>query len=359
MGKIYVDEILPGTGTDLFVNGSKFYANFIGEVKQFRTRRATSKDFPFWNLSLPDQIIPFIIYPDYANYLRNIKVEAFNSTLIGTSVSASSVTITTPSITLLSGTLIYFHTLNQFRTIISSNILSTTHTIDEPLTASAQSCSIVDQSNYISTFSGNWVGTAFTLDDNAQNRILLDALIEDAYYQGASMNANLITPINPSNWIILRWGTTDINITSFNPITRVINIASGTPSGTTIELYPHRILNSNDARHKQVEDSVLINNGMQIISGLRLRDRIQGHRHNDSGHIHPFINGLITGYGVNVNNTDGVGNVTWGIQTQTSTGYANITDPTNNGINGTPRTGQFARPRGLGVIFYEFVGRVI
>jgi hypothetical protein len=343
MGRIYVDEILPGTGNDLFINGSKFYTNFIGEIKQFRTRRTTSKDFPFWNLSLPDQIIPFITYPDYIDYLRNIKVEAFNSTLIGASVSSSSVTITTPSITLLSGTLIYFHTLGRFRTIISNNILSTTHTIDEPLTASAQSCSIIDQSTYVSSFSGSWVGTAFTLTDNPQNRILLDALSEDAYYQGANFNANLITPINPSNWITLRWGgITDITIASFNPTTRVINVTSGAPTGTTIELFPHRILNSSDARHRQIDDSTLINNGIQVISGLRLRDRSQGHIHNistiqagstynDAGPAAPLVN----------------------------IGTFNTSSPSTDTLNGTPRTGQFTRPRGLGVIFYEYVGRVV
>jgi hypothetical protein len=344
MGRIYVDEILPGTGTDLFINGSKFYTNFIGEIKQFRTRRATSKDFPFWDLSLPDQTIPFINYPDYTDYLRNIKVEAFNSTLIGASVSSSSVTITTPSITLLTGTLIYFHTLGQFRIIISNNTLSTTHTIDEPLTASAQSCSIIDQSTYVSSFSGSWSGTAFTLTDNPQNRILLDALSEDAYYQGANFNANLITPINPSNWITLRWGTTDINISSFNPTTRVINITSGVPTGTTIELYPNRILNSSDARHRQIEDSTLINNGIQVISGLRLRDRMQGHRHQVSGTSANVIkNDPYTGAGTALVGSAGV----------------IVLDPSTDATNGTPRTGQFTRPRGLGVIFYEFVGRVI
>ena len=167
------------------------------------------------------------------------------------------------------GSLLYFHSASQFRIVLSGS--TTSYVVDEPITLSSQAVSLIDQSTYNSTFTGSWSGTTFTLTNNAQNKILLDALTEDAYYTGASISSNVITPINNTNWLVLRWGSTDINITSFNiSSTPSITIASGSPSGTTIELYPHRIAGSTDARHKQVEDSVLCNIGIQVVIGFRL-----------------------------------------------------------------------------------------
>lgn len=349
MSKLYVDQILPSSTDNVtFTQGGTstlISPSYVGELKSFRIRRTTSKAFPFWNLSLPDQTLSSGTYPDYVDYLRSIRVETPTSTLIGTGVSCSSVTVTTPSTSLSLGTVIYFHTSNQFRTIVSNNT-GTSHTVDDPLNASSQSCSIINFSSYSSTFIGTWSGTTFTLSNTAENMILLDALSEDAYYQGATVSTNVITPINNTNWMTLRWGTTDINITSFNPTvaTRTITVASGSPSGTTIELYPHRIASSTDARHKQVEDSVLINNGMQVVNGLRLRDRIQGHMHTSAQ--------LIAGRGAGGTGIDGSGSY----QVYIINDY--VGSPRTDSINGNPRTGQFTRPRGLGVYFYEYVGRV-
>lgn len=354
MSRLYVDEILPSSTNNLtFTQGgiSNFLSpSFVGELKSFRVRRTTSVAFPFFNLSLPDQTLSFNTYPDYVNYLRSIKIETCNPTLLTGNVSTSgnSTTITfASSQTLLAGSLLYFHSASQFRIVLSGS--TTSYVVDEPITLSSQAVSLIDQSTYNSTFTGTWSTTAFTLTDNAQNKILLDALTEDAYYTGASISSGTITPINNTNWLILRWGTTDINITSFNPTTRVINVASGSPSGTTIELYPHRIAGSTDARHKQVEDSVLINNGMQVVNGLRLRDRMQGHYHSSSSSLAgnvvlPSGGGFFAAGGFGTQGTVGVS--------------TSVTSPSSDGTNGTPRTGQFTRPRGLGVYFYEYVGRI-
>lgn len=349
MSKLYVDEILPSSTNNVtFTQGgtSNYISpSYVGELKSFRIRRTTSVAFPFWNLSLPDQTLSAGTYPDYVEYLRSIKIETCNPTQFSQTVTMSGSPVVTAtfssalSSTLTVGTLLYFHSSSQFRIIVGVTS-NTVYTLDEAISGSALVVSSIDQSQYSSTFSGisgtPWSGTTFTLADNAQNKILLDALLEDAYYSGGSFNSgtNVMTPI--ANWMVLRWGTTDINITSFNAVARTINIASGSPTGTTIELYPHRIAGSINAYHKQVEDSVLINNGMQVVNGLRLRDRSQGHQHN--------IDGGGSGSGINANGGGGFGLAT----------VRTISD----GTNGTPRTGQFTRPRGLGVIFYEYMGRV-
>lgn len=342
MSRIYVDEILPATGSTLNVGGSLYLSNFIGEVKQFRFRRTTSKTFPFWNLALPDQNIVALNYPDYADYLRNIKIETCNLIQLTGTATVSSTTLTVTSQTIPIGSLLYFHSIGQFRIVLSGS--GTTYTLDEPTTVSGSNFSIVDQSNYTSTFSGTWQSsTQLRLDDNGNNRILLDALFEDAFYSGATVISNVITP--SLSWIVLRWNSLDYIISSFNPITRDIWISGSANVGTgVIELYPHRIVNSVDARHRQVEDSVLINNGMQIVSGLRLRDRMQGHRHSYS----MLGAGAPVSYNTPPTTSTVVDVVTF-----------NSSSPITDSANGNPRTGQFTRPRGLGVYFYEYVGRVI
>jgi len=363
VSKLYVDEILPSSTSNVsFTQGgtSNYISpSYVGELKSFRIRRTTSVAFPFWNLSLPDQTLSAGTYPDYVDYLRSIKLETCSPTLLTGNVSTSgnSTTITfASSQTLTAGSLLYFHSASQFRIILSGS--TTSYVVDEPITLSSQAVSIIDQSNYSSTFSGAWSTTAFTLTDNAQNKILLDALTEDAYYTGASISSGTITPINTTNWLILRWGTTDINITSFNPTTRVLNVASGSPTGTTIELYPHRISGSVNAYHKQVDDSVLINNGIQVINGLRLRDRIQGHRHSidDPSHRHAIL-------GQNDVVNDAYPTMTgpgqgWIEYTEYATTGITVREPSTDTVNGTPRTGQFTRPRGLGIYFYEYMGRI-
>lgn len=343
-----VDQIEPRTGKAVLIktglDTTNAYPSFVGQLVSFRLRRPTSPSFPFWNLSLPDQTIQSSMYPDYVSYLRSIRVETCSFVTVGSTVSISGAQATfTPALSspFQIGTMLFFHASSQFRTIIASTSNSV-YTLDEPFSGSSLVVSVLDQSQYLSSFSGSWSSQTFQLADNVQNRILLDSLTEDAYYQGAVLSGNTITPINNSNWMTLRWGTTDINITSINPTARQITIASGSPSGSTIELYPHRTLVSTEARHKQVEDSVLINNGMQVVNGLRLRDRMQEHRHNFTDSFFSAGGGAAVG-----------GNAFWGTNsTQTST----TESPTSN--TGSPRTGQFTRPRGLGVYFYEYMGVV-
>ena len=89
-----------------------------------------------------------------------------------------------------------------------------------------------------------------------------------------------------------------------------------------------------------------------------MRDRSQGHRHSisDPGHRHT-INGE------NDTQNDGCPTLTgpgeaWSEVTQYATTGITVLEPSNDTVNGTPRTGQFTRSRGLGVYFYEYVGVV-
>jgi hypothetical protein len=362
MSSIYVDEILPSTAQYLRLtqNGvsTPLYAKEIGEIIQLRNRKSTSLSFPYFLLSSPDTAISSTNYPDYVDYLRNIKLETF-ATQVQTSTAtvSSDTTLTLNTSTVIPlGSLIYFHTTGSFsrvfRTVIAGS--GTSYTLDEPTTIGAGSAySIIDTTNYISLFSGSWVSSEFTFTNTfASNRIIFESLLEDILYSGAvaSTASTTTTWTLPNNTLnntyglgIIRANGVDLIITSlkYNSSGDVRSITtSSAGSGTSIEIYPHRTSVSTIARHKQIEDSVLINNGMQVVNGLRLRDRMQGHLHGLSG----------TG------NTSGSGNISYLGLVNTS---QRTTTPLTDETNGNPRIGQFTRPRGLGVYFYEYVGRVL
>lgn len=347
MGRLYVDELVPNSGTlKLTQNGATLFlqSSVVGDLHMFRTRAVTSQAFPYWNLSLPDQTVLASLYPDYVTYLRNIKVETPTVTLMNGTVSTSGNTTAitfTLTQTLTPGTLLYFHSLNQFRVVTSNNVNALNHTVDEPITApSLTSCSVINLSSYTTTFSGSWTSsTQFTLDStSALTNILVSALGEDLLY-GANYGSNN----SYSNWMVLRSNLVESNIVGISSNVITISGATYTTGASTIELYPHRILASLNALHKQVDDSVLINNGMQVISGLRIRDRMQGHTHTTSL-TQP--NGSIAGIGSSGN----LGNAV--------SGNYGSSSPVIDSVNGNPRIGQFTRPRGLGVYFYEYMGNV-
>jgi hypothetical protein len=372
MSSIYVDEILPSTAQYLRLtqNGvsTPLYAKEIGEIIQLRNRKSTSLSFPYFLLSTADTTISATNYPDYVEYLRNIKVETFLSSLqTSTATVSSNTTLTLNTSTVIPlGSLIYFHTTGslsgQFRTVIAGS--GTSYTLDELTTVGAGTAySILNPDSYISSFSGSWVSSEFTFSNTiSSNRIIFESLLEDILYSGAvaSTASTTTTWTLPNNTLnntyglgIIRANGVDLIITSlkYNSSGDIRSITtSSAGSGTTIEIYPHRTSISTIARHKQVEDSVLINNGMQVVNGLRLRDRFQ-----------KFVL-QVSRYNA------GTGSLSVGSHTISSGVYPTAPrelsgyyadEFISDGTNGTPRTGQFTRPRGLGVYFYEYVGRVL
>jgi microcystin-dependent protein len=139
-----------------------------------------------------------------------------------------------------------------------------------------------------------------------------------------------------------------VSRTTYSRLFNVISTTYGVGNGSTTFALP-------DLRGSFIRGAGTSSGYTQNITvtlGTKTNDAIQGHRHSDSGHIHSFQAGLITGFGSDVRNTDGVGNVTWGVQTQTSTGYANIADPTTDTVNGTPRTTTETIVKNLGMNFF-------
>jgi len=353
MSRIRVDEILPNASNTITISqgGNSFplLSTYVGEIKSFRSRRTISSTFPFFLLSNPDQTLTSDVYLDYVPYLRDIKVEVPVTTQVGTvsgnpSNSSTFSFTSTPSQTLSAGTLIYFHNAaaggqtGQFRIIVSGSGTGP-YTVDEGITSTNTTpVSVINNSSYGSSFAGTWSTRTFTLTDSAAARILMEGISEDYSYSGSVI----------TNWMTLRCNNTDVSVESFNAANRTITVVNAISSPTnSIELYPHRSpTSSTSAFHKQVDDSVLINNGMQVVTGLRTRDRMQGHRHGTFR-----IDGPVSDY-VAGNSFD------YGLSATGSFLEPVVGESISDTVNGTPRTGQFTRPRGLGVYFYEYVGRV-
>lgn len=367
MSTLYVDDVLPSTRQYLKIGqGSRtlpMYAKEVGELAQFRVKRNTSVDFPYYLLSQPDGTVLESQYPDYVSYLRSVAVEVPTFTTGVNCTASNSTTLTLASaFTLSVGDLLYIRTNNsatsseQYREVVAV-ASSTSVTLDEPITVSAVPFSVLSTSNSTTDVSGTWaVGNVeFTLTDNVANRLLFDGLVDDALYSGAvttgpTSNVLTYTPMNNSfnntnGFLVLRCSGADVPLTSlkFNNSTgaRSVTVSTAVTPSSVVSLYPHRLASSTNARHRQVLQSTLLNEGYGLVSGLRTRDRLQGHLHST-----PFA---LAGY-------SGAFGGNYG---PVSTGGTSTGSPSTDTTNGTPRTGQFTRPRGLGVYLYEYVGTVL
>lgn len=361
-GRLFIDELIANTGTIKLTQNNQtllLQPSIVGELKIMRVRQTPSPAFPYWNLSEADQLLQSSIYPDYVNYLRNIRVETNSFTTLNGTGSASANTLTLSQAQSLSaGQIIYFHLAGQFRTITSNNGSALSHSMNEPFSGSSQQISVINFSSYISSFTGSWTSaTQFTLTNTSgSNLLLLAALLEDNAY-GANYGANN----SYTNWMTLRSNQIESNIVGITNNVITISGATYTTGVSTIEIYPHRVPSiSTQARHKQVDDSTVVNGGMQVVNGLRVRDRQQSHIHTDSGHNHTLkywvaANGASASWGLSyINNVYSQEQNQWAYNDASN---ANIgPQVANNSEN--MRTGQFNRPRALGVYLYEYMGQV-
>lgn len=184
----------------------------------------------------------------------------------------------------------------------------------------------------VSSFSGTWSGSNFTLDNNAANLSMIAELYEDWLFAGSPT----------SGWRILVSGGSEYNITGFTVASRIITV-SGSPSGTSIEIYLNRILGSiTSCKHFSEAGLATYQAGGGKINGLRRRDKLQGHRHSQSTLI-------TTPYGGTYYIGDG-GGLPHMIQTADTLG------PVTDGTNGDPRTGSETQAKSGTDYKYIFVG---
>lgn len=128
---------------------------------------------------------------------------------------------------------------------------------------------IYDEMNTnVSSFTGSWSSGVFTLDNNTANNAMIAELAEEYLFAGSPV----------TNWRLLNDGTYDFNIIAITVASREIEVSTAdhTPTGTSIEIYLHRVYGSTtSARHHSWAGLGLYMIGGNKVSGLRRRDAMQ------------------------------------------------------------------------------------
>jgi len=166
-----------------------------------------------------------------------------------------------------------------------------------------------------SSFAYTASGGVLTLSGTGVTSLLAD-LAEDIAVHGSY-----------TSWLSVTIGGVEYPLTAVTPGSNQLTVGTSPPASGTLEVYARRV--PNDATKARVfKDqgrATYSHDGSTYLSGLRRRDRGQGHRHN------PLSPGIgYYGKGANGELAGGSASIT----SMTTTG-----DPTTDPTNGTPRTG--------------------
>lgn len=192
---------------------------------------------------------------------------------------------------------------------------------------------IYDETNTaVSAFTGSWSSSNFTLDNNAANLAMIAELYEDWVYAGSPS----------TGWRILVSGGSEYDITGFTVASRIITV-SGSPSGTSIEIYLNRIKGSTTScKHFSEAGLASYQAGVGKINGLRRRDKFQGHYHN-AEYYNATAGGAARLAGITNQNT-------------VTSNVLGIKEPKTDGTNDTPRTGSETQAKSSTDYKYLYVG---
>lgn len=192
----------------------------------------------------------------------------------------------------------------------------------------------------VSAFSGSWASNVFTLTNNTANNSMIAELAEDYLFAGSPS----------TGWRILHDGTNEFNITGISVSARTItvNLDSKTASGTSISIYLNRVYGSTTScKHFSWAGLGLYMTGQNKITGLRRRDKFQGHEHLL---MYTSAAGAATSTWARGNAEST--NVYQTTNGRGGTNYGAVTD----GTNGTPRTGPKTEMESGTILAYMFVG---
>jgi len=344
----------------------------VGTIIQTMEDITISASDPYFNLANKTQTLSTANYPDYVPYLRALQAKTkFLSTYETTcTVTAGSTTLTlAASKTWTKGQEIFF--ANQFRVIISGS--GTSYTIDEPATATAGTpLWSISRDSTLSNFpithysvSSNVVSLYMNNGSTTrqpENYLMLAALAEDYHLDKEYRTITLPNSIGTGAYTVAAGDYTILSVTPANIGTSsavitftgsASDIIATALTDKVVNFHPRRISGSTTtARHYQLTDMALMNDGLYNVAGLRGRDRVRGHWHGD-GTV-PLANiGTVSG-GSQMRSVD---SVPWSYKGTVST--ADKTSYSTDGTNGTPRTGPNTRPRFGAYNIYEYVGTYV
>ena len=332
----------------------------LGSIVSTPEEITLSATEPYFNLASPSQNLNAANFIDYVPFLRAIMagtrwtsaVLTGTVTLAGTALTGSGTNFD-PELAV--GDLVFIEKLNQFR-YIATRTSDTAATVDEPGTAAAgaQIWKITRAVNKTTTFPITSYqitsATSFSLWFNEgsttkqpENYILMRALAEAYAYDreyGTLTLPEAIGGIPAGDYQIT--GVTLANVGSSSAVITCsatgLTPGAKTASTANISIYPHRIAGSTTtARHKELTDAAIMNDGLYNVLGLAQRDQFQGW----------WIRRGRAGGGVGA-----------AYAAYDDTEYGDLT-PVSDGINGTPRTGPHTRPRSGIFNFYAYVGTYV
>ncbi len=337
----------------------------VGKIEITQEERTLAADMPWYNLANPTETLDAANFVDYVPYLRAIPagprwtsaVLTGTVTLEGTALTGSSTNFD-PEIAV--GDLVFIEKLRRFR-FIATRTSDTAATVDEPGTAAAGAriWKITRAVNKTTTFPITSYritsATSFSLWFNEgsttkqpENYILMRALAVAFAYDreyGTLTLPDAIGGIPAGDYQIT--GVTLANVGTSSAV--ITCSASGltpgakTASSANISIYPHRIAGSTTtARHKELTDAAIMNDGLYNVLGLAQKDTMQGHVHSTWG---PNSHTPAAGAGAEYFMYPGL---------NSNTGV-----PVTDGIEGTARTSPHTRPRSRIFNFYAYVGTYV
>lgn len=321
---------------------------------------------PWFNLATPTSTLSASNFIDYVPYLRAITAgPRWSSAVLSGTVTLAETALTGSGTNfdpeLAVGDLVFIEKLNLFR-YITTRTSDTAATVNDPGTAAAGAriWKITRAVNKTTTFpitaSQITSPTSFSLWFNEgsttkqpENYILMRALAQARAYDreyGTLTLPEAIGGIPAGDYQIT--GIMLANVGTSNAV--ITCSASGltpgakTASTANISIYPHRIAGSTTtARHKELTDAAIMNDGLYDVLGLAHRDAMQRHVHSTWGPgSHAPAAGASTEYFMQPD-------------LNSSTGAPEEDDK----INGIPRIGPITRPRSGIFNFYAYVGTYV
>ena len=196
-------------------------------------------------------------------------------------------------------------------------------------------------------------GSDITFPNIAAANAMLAALAEDQLFHGSY-----------SNWRTVNIDGTDYAISGINLGTRVVTVTGSPTTGSqTARFYTHRIAGSTTtAREFACNGMTLVgpnDSDDELIPGLRVRNRFQGHWHNlawgpDSTNADTSSVSAAAAISTRSGSGDGI------LRTAaTQNADEMVKDAITDGPNGTPRTGPTTRPDQLTAHLYRWGKKVL
>lgn len=195
----------------------------------------------------------------------------------------------------------------------------------------------------------NISGQNIIFNDTVENNRMLEDLYEDALVNNILKGGDTETP-NYSNWIPLTGDNgIDYSITGIDPSVRTITVSGSIGTFTYVKFSQYRVGgDSSRVRVFSQRGRALTgaSGGIGLASGLRRRDQMQGHWHEQ--------------YTSSLGATDGASGALLSASNNTTLGAFNSNqDPSSDGTNGTPRTGTTTHSPEFATEVYQWLGRYL